>query len=361
MLKENISRLLQRLKNFFNPGDARLQTGNQSGRRSSRQQRNAFSYAPSKTEKIAITALGMVLLVVLLYSATQLISYGLNDYRSRQVTAELRQIYQEAEAALTPSAVPTTAPMVTGTPAPVASPRMAVSARPAATAAPTIAVPERLESVRYPGNPSAAISKRFEQLRWQNRDIIGWLTIADVVDEPVVKRNNVYYLDRDYLGYHNVNGAIFLDEFCDMNTRPYTLMLYGHNMKTGAMFGKLRNYENLSYYKNNPFITFDTAYENGRYVIFAASVVGVETGHSRYVNLTALSTNVTALRQAELDKLLQYSVYNTGVDVRVDDQLLLLITCVDNDDERRIVVARRIRDDETEDSLNSVVRRTTRK
>lgn len=60
-----------------------------------------------------------------------------------------------------------------------------------------------------------------------------------------------------------MNGAIFLDESCDLSTRPYTLMLYGHNMKSGAMFGNLRNYENLTYYKNNPFIKFDTAYEDG--------------------------------------------------------------------------------------------------
>lgn len=57
----------------------------------------------------------------------------------------------------------------------------------------------------------------------------------------MVQRDNTYYLNRDYLGYHNDNGAIFLDMGCDLTGNPKALILYGHNMKTGAMFGNLRN------------------------------------------------------------------------------------------------------------------------
>ena len=31
-----------------------------------------------------------------------------------------------------------------------------------------------------------------------------------MLDEAVVQRDNSYYLNRDYRGYHNANGAIFL-------------------------------------------------------------------------------------------------------------------------------------------------------
>ena len=64
----------------------------------------------------------------------------------------------------------------------------------------------------------------------------------------------------------------------------------GSNMKTGAMFGNLRNYENLHYYKNNPFIAFDTAYEDGSYVIFSVATIDVTPGGLRYVDLAALSS-----------------------------------------------------------------------
>ena len=125
---------------------------------------------------------------------------------------------------------------------------------PQATAVPAITpIPQNtdlLPVVYYPGNASARVRDRFSSLQRQNKDIIGWVRIDELLDEPVVQRDNTFYLTRDYRGYHNVNGAIFLDENCGLKTRPYTLTIYGHNMKTGAMFGGLRNYENINYYKN---------------------------------------------------------------------------------------------------------------
>lgn len=221
--------------------------------------------------------------------------------------------------------------------------------------------PPSWKQCTIPGNYYANISAVFRKSAGQNKDIIGWLTIDDLIDEAVVQRDNEYYLDRDYRGYHNVNGAIFLDESCDLSTRPYTLMLYGHNMKTGAMFGNLRNYENLTYYKNNPFITFDTAYEDGRYVIFAVCNVSINPSSWRYVDFTKLCSNVISWREEALNSLIRRSVYSSGIEVSADDQLLLLITCVADDTERRVIVARRIRDGETEDELNKLVRKTTKK
>ena len=40
------------------------------------------------------------------------------------------------------------------------------------------------------------------------------------------------------------------------------------------------------------------------------------------------------------------------LDVQADDQILLLVTCLDGDDERFVVAARRLRENETADSLD---------
>ena len=61
-------------------------------------------------------------------------------------------------------------------------------------------------------------------------------------------------------------------------------------------------------------------------------------------------------RESALEKLLSYSMYRTELDVQSDDQLLLLITCTGND-ERRVVAARRIRDDESKEELEALVKR----
>lgn len=289
--------------------------------------------------------------VLFVIGAVHLISYAVDYHQAQQASAALREAYyaEEVTESPSPTQLPQETPEPTGTPAPSAAPNV--------TATP----PTVLETVYYPGNYNANVRSRFQKIRRQNKDIIGWLTIDDLIDEAVVQRDNEYYLDRDYRGYHNVNGAIFLDESCDLNTRPYTLMLYGHNMKTGAMFGGLRNYENLTFYKNNPFITFDTAYEDGRYVIFAVATVSTNPSSWRYVDFSRLCSGTIRHREDALEALIRRSIYSSGIEVSADDQLLLLITCVDDDDERRVIVARRIREDENEETLEKLIRRTTRK
>lgn len=218
-----------------------------------------------------------------------------------------------------------------------------------------------LTEMPYPDNPNTIISSRFQKIRRQNADITGWLTIEDLVDEAVVQRDNTYYLKRDYRGYHNVNGAIFPDESTELRTRPYTLMLYGHNMKTGLMFGGLRNYEDLTLYKHNPFISFDTIYENGRYVIFSVAKVSTDSSDWRYINWSWLLSPSISQRQSAMNSLFQFSMYGKSIDVKPEDQLLLLITCMDEEDERRVVAARRIRPDETEEGLLKMVKRTRKR
>lgn len=314
----------------------------------SRRKRRRFTFSAGKRWLRWVAAAACI--GVFLFGAVNLVLYGVDHLRARQASNALREAYY-ATGEPTSTPAPTVQP--TATPAP--------TAQPSGTTAPTATPPTRLSVVRYPGNYSARISSRFEKIRRQNRDIIGWLTIDGLIDEAVVQRDNEYYLDRDYRGYHNVNGAIFLDEGCDLSTRPYTLMLYGHNMKTGAIFGSLRNYENLTFYRSNPFVTFDTAYEDGRYVIFAVATVGVNMDSWRYGGFAQLGSMVIADREAALNTLLNCSIYRTKIDVNAQDQVLLLITCVENDDERRVVAARRIREDEDEEALRTLVQRTTKK
>ena len=287
------------------------------------------------------------------FCAVKLIRYALDARRARLASDALREVYYSSDTE-PPSAshVPFPTPMPAPTPTPISK----ATAVPAYTPPPDI-----LPAVRYPDNPSAAVSSRFTRLQRQNADIIGWLNIPDMLDEAVVQRDNSYYLNRDYRGYHNANGAIFLDEACQLDARPYTLILYGHNMKTGAMFGSLRNYENLRYYKNNPFITFDTAYEDGDYVVFAAAAIDINPDGLRYVDLAALSSLSVETRQAAITALKTRSIYQNSLDVQADDQLLLLITCTQSDNERRVIAARRIRTDETREALSSVIQQTSKK
>ena len=257
---------------------------------------------------------------------------------SRQTSSELREIYDRPEQE--PAGLPAE---ITETPVPVAT-EPPVTAAPAAVETPapaSVLLPE----VPYPGNPGAVISGRFRDLRKKGKYIVGWLRMADV-DEPVVLKDNTYFLDHDAEGKKNVNGAIFMDSSARLETRPYTVILYGHNMKSGNMFGRLRKFRDISYLQKNRFITFDTLYEDGRYVVFAAAEINTVPGTSAYFDIWSLNDRTADGRTEAIRKLKIRSLHGFTADVQPEDQILLLVTCVEDEDYRFIVAARRLRDGE---------------
>lgn len=318
-----------------------------------RRARDYYAVARYDSCRQLYNAVIVLLAGVLVLCAVKIISYARDSIISKQGVAELSEINKIAKK--DEQTIPTVSPVVE-----ITAEAVEVTPEAQETPRPTAAKPQTavLPPVRYPTNYYASVSSRFRKLQEQNKDIIAWINIPNVLDQAVVQRDNSYYLRRDYRGYHNQNGALFLDKDCKLNTRPYTYIVYGHNMKTGAMFGFLRNYENSTFYHNNPFITFDTAYENGKYVVVAVGTVSTVVGNRKYVSLAKLLSSSVVWRKESIEQLSNLSVYHTMIDVQPDDQLLLLLTCVDDSTERRVVMARRIRADESEESLITLVSRT---
>lgn len=318
--------------------------------RANYRERRTYVYAP-RTVRIRTIFL-LICIVLLVFSAVRLTLYARDAHSTIVTSNELRTLYYTENNTVFS---PTQTPMPAKTPASISTQPTLALPTPASTSTPLPV----LKKVPYPHNTQTSMSQRFAELRQQNSDIIGWLHIDNIIDEAVVQRDNAFYLDRDSLGSPNVNGAIFLDETTNLTTRPYTLLLYGHNMKSGLMFGSLRNYETLSYYQRNAFITFNTIYEEGLYVILGVSTISLTATNDNYVDLIDLSSMNSLHRATALLALTNQNLFNTPIDIRLDDQLLLLITCVDKEDERRVVYARRLRNNESQGDLQLLVNQTT--
>ena len=302
-----------------------------------------------KKKDLILLALCLALAV---FGTVQLISHFSEERAGRQREEQLRELWH----AETATPIPTMAPQRSEA---AAAPAQAEAApeeartelpAPAATAEPRIT---RLKRSMYPGNPGLTVSERFRALRKTNRDIVGWLSIGRMQDEAVVQRDNEFYMDHDASGKKNVSGALFLDENISLQMRPYTLILYGHNMRDESRFGWLRKYENPEFCRNNRFIDFQTLYEEGRYVVFSEGRISTEEGNPDYLDFFCLSSLRTDERAQAIGVLEQVSMLDGAVDVQVDDQILLLVTCTEKDTDRRIVAARRIRDGEDETKFRS--------
>ena len=187
----------------------------------------------------------------------------------------------------------------------------------------------------------------YKKLYNSNKKLIGWLKIDDTnIDYPVMQtNNNEYYLEHNMNQEKDRNGALFLDKDCDVVKRSTNLIIYGHHMKSGRMFGNLDDYESQKYYKKHPIIQFDTIYEKGTYEImyvFRSRVYSEgEVVFKYYQFIDCYSEQEFNSNMQEMEAL---SLYDTGVKAEYGDQLLTLSTCDSTvDDGRFVVVAKKIK------------------
>lgn len=186
--------------------------------------------------------------------------------------------------------------------------------------------------------PDKDIVDSLATLKEENSDTVGWLSFDSVdIDYPLVKaEDNYYYLTRTYKKTENRAGAIFMDAGCHDTLLDYHSIIYGHNMKNGSMFGKLKQYREEEFFYENPFFTIyksDGAY---RYQIFSAHTIADsdEIYTLWYGNSDGFDEFVARMKRN--------SWYDTGVEVSPNDRIMTLSTCTASDDQRFVVHAKLI-------------------
>ena len=191
------------------------------------------------------------------------------------------------------------------------------------------------------------VLSEYQAILNKNQRLIGWVKIDDtIIDYPVMQTvNNEYYLDHNFNQEEDKNGCIFMDYQCDVIKGCDNIILYGHHMKSGKMFGTLNKYSNQSYYEEHPVIQFDTIYEKGEYKImyvFRSKVYSEEDVNFKYYQF------INAVSEKEfnsyLNEMAALSLYDTGVTAAYGDKLLTLSTCDYQENKGRfVVVAKKIK------------------
>ena len=125
---------------------------------------------------------------------------------------------------------------------------------------------------------SLNVLPEYQGLVEANPDTVGWLSISDTeINYPVVQRgDNEYYLKHSFYGEEDSNGALFVDYRSDIVNQHTNTIIYGHNMRSGMMFGGLKNYLDKTFYENHKTITFNTIYEHRTYEVIAVGLSEVE-------------------------------------------------------------------------------------
>lgn len=204
------------------------------------------------------------------------------------------------------------------------------------------------EAPAQPTETGESNSAKFAALREQNSDFIGWISIEGTnLDFPVMfaPNNKDFYLRRDFNKEFSVYGVPYLDEKTTLgaNDQSENLVVYGHNMKTGTIFGCLTDYKKAETYTQHPYIEFDTVYGDGKYEVFAAFAIDVVADtsfvYNQYIDLDEEEYNTY------VDEVIARSDVDSGIRPTYGEQLLTLSTCeYSSDNGRYVVVARRVQD-----------------
>ena len=208
---------------------------------------------------------------------------------------------------------------------------------------------------------TAEKTEKMEEVYTINEDSAGWLKIdGTVIDYPVMQTptDEQYYLNRDFNGKYSVYGCIIADTDSKIGTgtlaegytdgsRPGTnIILHGHNMKNGTMFGGLDKYRDKAYEQKHSIIKFSSLYEDREYKICAVFLSQVykkgQTDVFKYYQFFNADTEEEF--NDFYDNIKKMSMYDTGVTAEYGDEFITLSVCAYHvDNGRLVVVGKRIK------------------
>lgn len=166
----------------------------------------------------------------------------------------------------------------------------------------------------------------WEGLMSQSQYVVGWLQIPGIerINYPIVQHpdDNQFFLTHDWKGNDQAAGAIFMNvnntpDFTDMNT-----VVYGHRMKSGSMFGMLKQYESQEFLDENPYFYIYTP-DGSKLTYEAICYSHVHDGSDAYLMYFASP----AERDAYYKIMLDAAFASRDVELGSFDSTVMLSTC----------------------------------
>ena len=179
----------------------------------------------------------------------------------------------------------------------------------------------------------------YQDLYLQNNDMVGWIKVEDTkINYPVMqsKDNPNFYLKHNFEKAYSDLGTPYIQENCNLSESD-NLVIYGHHIKGGKMFGALEDYKAESFYEKHKTIQFDTLTEQAEYEIVAVfKSVAYSSEGFRYYDFVDAENEEDF--NAYIEKCKELALYETGVNAEYGDRLITLSTCEYSAQNGRLVV-----------------------
>ncbi|MCR4922480.1 MAG: class B sortase [Lachnospiraceae bacterium] len=195
----------------------------------------------------------------------------------------------------------------------------------------------------------------------KNNDVAGWLKIDDtVINYPVMQtmQDEEFYIDKNIDKKYSSAGSLIMDTdstigsgtlangYRDGSAPSTNLIIHGHNMKNGSMFGSLDKWRDKEYCKSHNIIKFSSLYEEREYEI--VSVFLSQVYYKNQDDVFKYYNFFKADNKKEFDdfyiNIKRLALYDTGVTAKYGDEFITLSVCAYHVENGRLaVVAKRIK------------------
>ena len=191
-----------------------------------------------------------------------------------------------------------------------------------------------------PASAGEADNPTLSELQAINEDVRGWVTIDDThIDYPVVQgETNMEYINKDVYGEFALSGSIFLDSANSPDFSDGYVLLYGHHMENGGMFGDIVEFVREDFFNAH---TTGTLYApGGTWNIELFACLEVDAYDS-------MVFNPTAQEEGNVESLLEYirenAVCYREIGAEPQDQIIGLSTCAEAETNGRVVIYGRLK------------------
>ena len=185
------------------------------------------------------------------------------------------------------------------------------------------------------------VREEFRALKSLYPDLAGWLKVdAMRIDLPVMQsEKDGYYLNHGITGEEDKRGALFISPETNVSPADDMVVIYGHNMRNGSMFGGVEELVSGDKLKINPYFYFDTLYDGGVYEIIAVvktRVLKEDEAGFRYYRRN--SFNTTGVTEDFAAFIRENALFYAGEPVRDTDKYVILSTCEYSVEQGRLLV-----------------------
>ena len=200
--------------------------------------------------------------------------------------------------------------------------------------------PEETETQSVSVNAGATMPPVFEaaqQLLDQNPDFVGMVGFDDMALYVCQSNDNTFYASHRFDGSSDETGMIYMDCRCSVWPLSDNTILYGHNMRDGSRFGKLKRMTNMEYVEANPIVRFASLYEIHEYAPIAVFYANADSTEETF-DWAQIQFQSFQDYENYIENITNRSILKLQTEAQYGDSLLTLVTCSERETGNRLIV-----------------------